>query len=89
MLMALNANSASQSKATKNTAAAIVHLLDYAATHPDAILRYNHSDMVFYIHSAPEAHSCAGGENKRSFSITKRPFLVTHFDVLKPPLLVI
>jgi hypothetical protein len=31
MLVALNAISASQSKATKNTAAAIVHLLDYAA----------------------------------------------------------
>jgi hypothetical protein len=39
MLVALNAFSTTQSKATKNTATVIVHLLDYAATHPNAILR--------------------------------------------------
>jgi hypothetical protein len=69
MLVALNAISASQSKATKNTAAAIVHLLGYTATHPDAILRYTCSDMVLHIHSdasylsAPEARSRAGGHH--------------------------
>jgi hypothetical protein len=69
MLVALNAISASQSKATETTAAAVVHLLDYAATHPDAILRYHRSDMVLHIHSdasylsAPEARSRAGGHH--------------------------
>jgi hypothetical protein len=69
MLVALNAISASHSKATENIAAAIVHLLRYAATHPDAILRYTHSDMVLHIHSdasylsAPEARSRAGGHH--------------------------
>ncbi len=51
MLVALDAISASQLKATKSTTAAIVHLLHYAATHPDAILWYTHSDMVLHIHS--------------------------------------
>jgi hypothetical protein len=69
MLVALNAISASQSKATENTAAAIVHLLDYTATHPDAILRYTRSAMVLHIHSdasylsAPEARNRAGGHH--------------------------
>jgi hypothetical protein len=70
MLVSINAISASQSKATENTAAAIVHLLDYAATHPDAILRYTRSDMVvLHIHcdasylSVPEARSRAGGHH--------------------------
>ncbi len=82
MLVALNAISASQSKATENTAAAIVHLLDYAATHPNAILRYQRSDMVLHIHSdasylsAPEARSRAGGHHflsSRPADPTKAP----------------
>jgi hypothetical protein len=62
MLVALNVISASQSKATENNAAAIVHLLGYAATHPDAIIRYIRNDTVLHIHSdasylsAPPAH---------------------------------
>jgi hypothetical protein len=83
MLVALNAISASQSKATKNTAAAIVHLLlHYAATHPDAILRYQRSDMVLHIYSdasylsGPEARSRAGGHHflsSRPADPTKAP----------------
>ena len=82
MLVALNAISASQSKATETTAAAIVHLLDYAATHPDAVLRYTQSDMVLHIHSdasylsAPEARSRAGGHHflsSRPTDPTKAP----------------
>jgi hypothetical protein len=34
----------------QNTTAASVHLLDYTATHPDAILWYTHNDMVLHIH---------------------------------------
>ena len=30
---------------------AIVQLLNYAATHPDAAIRYYKSDMVLYVHS--------------------------------------
>jgi hypothetical protein len=69
MFVALNAISAAQSKATENTATAIVHLLDYAATHPDAILRYKRSDMALHVHSnalylsEPEVRSRAGGHH--------------------------
>jgi hypothetical protein len=82
MIVALNAISAAQSKATENTAAAIVHLLDYATTHPDAILRYKRSDMVLHVHSdasylsAPEARSRAGGHHflsSRPTDPTKAP----------------
>jgi hypothetical protein len=82
MFVALNAISAAQSKATENTATAIVHLLDYAATHPDAILRYKRGDMVLHIHSdalylsAPEARSRAGGHHflsSRPTHATKAP----------------
>jgi hypothetical protein len=55
MLVALNAISASQSKATENITADIVHLLDFAAdfaaTHSNAILRYQRSNLVLHIHS--------------------------------------
>ena len=43
------------------------HLLNYAATHPDAAIRYHASDMQLHIHSdasylsEPEARSRAGG----------------------------
>ena len=37
---------------SENTAEAIVHLLNYCATHPDAIVRFHASDiMVLLVHS--------------------------------------
>jgi hypothetical protein len=51
MLMALGTIAAQQSKGTEATATAIVHLLDYCATNPDATIRYQASDMVLRIHS--------------------------------------
>jgi hypothetical protein len=44
-----------------------VHLLNYAATYPDAAVRFHKSDMVQYIHSdasylsEPKARSRVGG----------------------------
>jgi hypothetical protein len=35
-----------QARATKTTTDAITHLLNYCATHPDAVLQYHSSDMV-------------------------------------------
>jgi hypothetical protein len=67
MLVALNDISAEQSKATAHTAAKIVHLLNYCATHPNAVVRYHASDMILHIDSdasylsLPEARSRAGG----------------------------
>jgi len=40
-----------QSKGTEKTAAALMHLLNYAATHPEAKIRYYASDMILYIDS--------------------------------------
>eukprot|EP00957_Ditylum_brightwellii_P095062 7239939-Ditylum_brightwellii.AAC.1 len=51
----------------ENTTAEIVHLLNYAAAHLDAILLYHASSMVLCIHSdalfmsKPKAHSRVGG----------------------------
>jgi Reverse transcriptase (RNA-dependent DNA polymerase) len=67
MLVALGSLASAQSKATINTMKAANQLLDYAATHPDAKVRYHPSDMVLHVHSdasylsETEARSRAGG----------------------------
>eukprot|EP00957_Ditylum_brightwellii_P097159 7399885-Ditylum_brightwellii.AAC.1 len=75
MLMALNAIAAEQEHPTSKTAAAMVQLLNYCATHPEATIQYHASGMVLHIHSdasylsAPRAHSRAGGH----FFLSNRP----------------
>jgi hypothetical protein len=72
MLVALNNISHEQANPTTNTEQKIQHLLDYAATHPDATIRYYKSDMVLWIDSdaaylvAPQARSRVGGHFKLS-----------------------
>jgi hypothetical protein len=67
MLVALNEIGAKQSAPTATTARQITQLLDYAATHPDSVLRYTRSGMILHIHSdasylsAPNARSRVGG----------------------------
>ena len=67
VLKALNTIASAQSKGTEATLDACTRLLNYVATHPDAIIRFNASDMVLHIHadasylSSPNAKSCAGG----------------------------
>jgi len=67
MLPALGSLAAAQSKATETTAKACTKLLNYAATHPDAVVRYHKSRMILQIHSdtsylsETEARSRAGG----------------------------
>jgi hypothetical protein len=67
MLVALGTLASSQTKGTDNTMEATMQLLDYAATHPDAAIRYHKSDMVLYVHSdasylsEPGARSRVGG----------------------------
>eukprot|EP00957_Ditylum_brightwellii_P203945 15336885-Ditylum_brightwellii.AAC.1 len=75
MLLPLNAIATQQEHPTSKTAEAITKLLNYAATHPDAILRYYASNMVLHIHSdasylsAPQAQSRTNGH----FFLSKRP----------------
>ena len=51
MLMAINAISSAQATGIITTAAAVAWLLDYAATYPNATIRYNASQMILRIHS--------------------------------------
>ena len=67
MHVALGTLGSAQSKGTKATAKAATKLLNYAATHPDAVIRFTASDMILHIHSdasylsEPKARSRAGG----------------------------
>eukprot|EP00957_Ditylum_brightwellii_P164904 12555063-Ditylum_brightwellii.AAC.1 len=48
--MALNAIASEQEHPTQKTVAAIVQLLNYCATHPEATVQYHASGMVLHIH---------------------------------------
>ena len=58
---------AAQTHGTVKTMDAVIQLLNYAATHPDAAIRFYKSDMILYIHSdasylsEPKARSRVGG----------------------------
>jgi hypothetical protein len=51
MLAAIGSIATQQASATKMTLQAITQLLDYAATHPDAVIRFKASDTVLYVKS--------------------------------------
>jgi hypothetical protein len=67
MLVALNGLASAQTKVTNATANALVHLLNYCITYPDAKIQYHASNMILHLHSdasylsLPEARSRAGG----------------------------
>ena len=69
MLPALSAIASEQSKPTENTMKKTKQFLDYAATHPNAILTFRRSNMKLAIHSDAsylserEARSRAGGHH--------------------------
>ena len=47
----LSTLSSAQSHGTESTAIAMVQLLNYCDTHPDAAIWYKNSDMIITIHS--------------------------------------
>jgi len=67
MLVALGSLAAAQSEGTQATSKACTQLLNYAATHPEAVLQFHASDMILNIHSIAsylsetKARSRAGG----------------------------
>ena len=67
MLVALGTLAATQAQGTEATMEAAVQLLNYAATHPDATIRYHASDMKLHVYSdasylsEPKARSRVGG----------------------------
>jgi hypothetical protein len=75
ILVVLGTIASKQSKDTHTTAQAVTQLLNYAAAHPDANVRYHASDMCLHIHSdascLSEAHtrSRAGG----TFFLSNKP----------------
>ena len=66
LLVVLGDLASAQTKASDDTWDKIVWLLNYAATHPDANITYNASDMCLHAHSdasylsVPKARSRAG-----------------------------
>ena len=67
LLVALGTLSSAQAHPTMHTHKGIVHILNYCATHPDAVVRFTASDMILHVHSdasylsASHARSRAGG----------------------------
>ena len=67
MLVSIGAIASQQSKSTQKTCDATVWILNYAASHPNATIRYSASDMVLHLHSddsylsEPGARSRVGG----------------------------
>ena len=51
MMVALNSLAAAASDGTETLLDKLVHFLNYAASHPDAVLRYSASDMQLWVHS--------------------------------------
>jgi hypothetical protein len=75
VLMPLNDIATEQTKATEKTQAATNQLLDYLATHPDATLRYQASDMILHIHSNASYLSVSNARSRLGglFSWEKNP----------------
>jgi hypothetical protein len=67
MLKALGTLAATQTEGTEKTLKAVTHFLNYAASHPEAYIRYKASDMLLHMHSdgshlsESKSRSTAGG----------------------------
>jgi hypothetical protein len=67
MLTAIGTIVTQQSQGTQETMKAVVQLLNYCATHPNAVVRFHASDMVLWVESdasylsEPKGRSRAGG----------------------------
>jgi hypothetical protein len=64
MLVAIGTIATQQASATKQTMKAVVQLLNYCATHPDAVVRYSASDMVLHIESDASYLSAAKARSR-------------------------
>jgi hypothetical protein len=79
MLVALGSIATQQANPTENTMKKVRQFLDYASTHPDAIITYHASDMVLAGHgntlylSKSKARSQAGGHFFTSNNTAKPP----------------
>jgi len=73
MLLALGTLTTQQTNGTQAPMQALMHLLNYCATHPDAVICFHASDMVLWTHSnasyltAPKGHLRAASNSFLSF----------------------
>ena len=89
MLVAIGAIASQQPKDTQTTLDANVWILNYAAPHPNATIRYSASDMVLHLHSdasylsEPGARSRVGGHyslGNKSTDPTNPPLTESHLN---------
>jgi len=64
MLVALGTIASQQASATETTCHACIDLLNYAATHPEGIIKFFASDMVLYNHTDASYHSEANARSR-------------------------
>jgi hypothetical protein len=64
MLVAIGTIASEQSKGTEATMEAATQLLNYAATHPDATIRFHASDMILHIVSDASYLSATGARSR-------------------------
>jgi hypothetical protein len=64
VLMPINDIATEQTKATEKTQAATNQMLDYLATHLDATIRYDTSDMILHIHSNASYFSVSNARSR-------------------------
>jgi hypothetical protein len=74
MLAALGTISSQQTTATTKTMTAVIQLLNYAATNPDATIRYHASDMILHVDSDASYLS----ESKARSRVAGYHFLSSH-----------
>jgi hypothetical protein len=89
MLPALGTLATQQASPTKNTMTKIKQFLDFAVTHPDAVITYHASDMVLAGHSnalylsKSNAQSRAGGHFFMSKNVETPPNNGVVFTILQ------
>ncbi len=88
MLVALGSIASTQAKATKLTQDECLWVLDYAASNPDAKIRYHASGMVLYIHSDASYLSETRGRSRAGghFFLSTSPTDPTAPPLTIPPL---
>jgi hypothetical protein len=85
MLVALGTIASKQLRGTHTTAQAVTQLLNYAAAHPDATVRYHASDMCLHIHSDASCprHTLGAELVAHSFSATNQRIPPTPPTILR------
>jgi hypothetical protein len=64
MLVAISTLASVQAQGTQATMDAAIHLLNYCATHPDAVVQYKASDMILHVHSDASYLSVHGARSR-------------------------